>query len=338
MNKLLTIAIPVYNTEAYIKRCLDSLLIDSNFELLDILVISDGSPDKSVDIIKKYTAKYPGVFRLIEKENGGHGSVINRGIKEAKGKYFRVLDSDDWFDKDVFNIFINHLKKIQASLVITNSIIEYVYKNVQLKEDYHKILNYGKIETVSNYDFKAIEGKDVVSLANATFDTKILQDSGEELFEKCYYEDLQYDLFFLKNVNSFIALDLYVYHYFIGRPEQSVSPQSALNHYDDRLRITLSLVDKISDLLSSDSNVNGKAWLENTYLRHIYIHYKFFLNMGLCEAVHRTKEFNRMIEVKSPEVKAALNKKYKYVQFANYIPGIVVWGAKMFKSISHRVL
>lgn len=312
-NKLLTITIPVYNTEKYIKRCLDSLLIDENFNLLDILVISDGTPDHSVDIIKEYVEKYPDVIRLIEKENGGHGSVINRGIREAKGEYFRVLDSDDWFDKTSFSSFIKKLVDIDASLVITNSIIEHVYKNEQVKEDYFEILKYDEIVPVNAIDYQKIEGYDIVSLATATFKTKLLKDSKVTLYEKCYYEDLQYDLFFLKYVNNYIALNLYVYHYFIGRPEQSVSPQSALNHYDDRLRITLSLIEKTNELLLLNNDKCGKQWLINTLLRHIYIHYKFILNMKSQTAIYHTKDMNMIIKEQYPIVKDILCRQYKYI-------------------------
>lgn len=314
MDKLLTITIPVYNTEPYIKRCLDSLLIDDNMDLLDILIISDGSPDNSAGIIKEYTSRYPDVFRLIEKENGGHGSVINRGIKEAKGKYFRVLDSDDWFDKKDFADYIKQLRNLDVSLVMTNTIIEYTYKNESFKEDYHGLVNYGKIETVDDYDFNPIEGKDVVSLANATFDTKMLRETGISLYEKCFYEDLQYSLFFLDKVSSFVFLDLYVYHYFIGRPEQSVSAKSALAHYEDRYRITTSLADHLSVLFKTNCNKNGKEWLVNRYLRHLYIHYKFMLNFNLAESCKKTKQLNDYLYSQHAIVLKELESKYTYVK------------------------
>ncbi len=329
MEKLLTIVIPVYNTEKYIRRCLDSLLIQSDLDLLEILVISDGSPDNSSKIIKKYTFQYPSVFRLIEKENGGHGSVINRGISEAKGKYFRVLDSDDWFDLNSFSVFVNQLKDIDASLIITNSIIEHVYKNLQVKEDYHDKLEYGKLKKVDTFDFNTIDGCDLVSLANATFKTQLLKESGVKLYEKCYYEDLQYDLFFLKHVDSFIALDYYIYHYFIGRPEQSVSPQSALNHYEDRLRITLSLVDNVSSIINSEKSVNGKDWLINTLLRHIYVHYKFMLNMDVKKSIYHTKNLNNTIKEENPMVKELLVKHYDYINYTYKCPTFSVCCAKL---------
>ena len=95
MNKILSIVVPVYNTEKYIKRCLDSIVIDDVIEDIEILIVSDGSKDSAINIAKEYNEKYPKSVIIVEKDNGGHGSTINKGLEIASGKYFRVLDSDD---------------------------------------------------------------------------------------------------------------------------------------------------------------------------------------------------------------------------------------------------
>ena len=96
--KLLSIVIPTYNTEQYLRRCLDSVLTSEVLPELEVLVVNDGSKDRSPEIAREYEARYPDTVTLIDKENGGHGSTINEGLRAATGKYFRVLDSDDWFD------------------------------------------------------------------------------------------------------------------------------------------------------------------------------------------------------------------------------------------------
>ena len=107
MIKLLTIVIPTYNMEAYLNRCLDSLLVsDEQMQLLEVLVINDGSKDNSSAIAHEYEAKYPNTFRVIDKENGNYGSCVNRGLKEASGKYIKVLDADDWFDTTEFEKYL----------------------------------------------------------------------------------------------------------------------------------------------------------------------------------------------------------------------------------------
>ena len=96
--KVLTILVPVYNTEKYIRRCLDSLLVPEVLESIEVLVVNDGSKDRSPEIAQEYAEAFPDTVVLVNKENGGHGSTINTGIERANGKYFRVLDSDDWFN------------------------------------------------------------------------------------------------------------------------------------------------------------------------------------------------------------------------------------------------
>ena len=126
MEKLLTIVVPVYNTEKYLSKCLDSLIVRKYMEHLEILVVIDGSPDNSAKIAREYEIKFPNTFTVVEKENGGHGSAINKGLELATGKYFRVLDSDDWFDEANFETFINRLSSATEDVVMTHLMREYI--------------------------------------------------------------------------------------------------------------------------------------------------------------------------------------------------------------------
>ena len=110
--KVLTIIVPVYNTEKYIKRCLDSLDNKETNPKVEVLIVSDGSKDNSIKIAKEYEKKEPNTFKVIEKENGGHGSTINKGLELATGKYFRVLDSDDWVDNKNFIEYVKDLETV----------------------------------------------------------------------------------------------------------------------------------------------------------------------------------------------------------------------------------
>lgn len=101
MDKILTIIIPTYNMEKYLRHCLDSLIVP-NMDKVEVLMINDGSKDSSSAIGHEYQNRYPKTFRVIDKENGNYGSCINRGLKEATGKYVKVLDADDSFDQLIF--------------------------------------------------------------------------------------------------------------------------------------------------------------------------------------------------------------------------------------------
>ena len=120
MQKVLTITIPSYNVEKYLKQTLDSFLSPEILEEVEVLIVDDGSKDRTAEIGKVYERQYPQTFRVISKENGGHGSTINRGIQEAKGTYFKVVDGDDWVDTEDFVKLVKALKNCTAQYVVTN--------------------------------------------------------------------------------------------------------------------------------------------------------------------------------------------------------------------------
>ena len=132
MNKVLTIIIPTYNMENYLHRCLGSLVIKDEelFETLEVLVINDGSKDLSSVIAHEYQEKYTSVFRVIDKDNGNYGSCVNRGLKEAKGKYIKILDSDDLFNENIFPVFLKYLLSSDADLIISDFVILYILLKV----------------------------------------------------------------------------------------------------------------------------------------------------------------------------------------------------------------
>ena len=123
MDKVLSIIVPTYNMERYLDKCLSSLCVtDHNLlNTLEVLVINDGSKDASSKIGHRYHDEYPYVFRVIDKENGNYGSCINRGLKEATGKYIKVLDADDYFDSSVLGQYLDFLFEQEVDYKHTHS-------------------------------------------------------------------------------------------------------------------------------------------------------------------------------------------------------------------------
>ena len=150
MEKILSIVIPTYNMEKYLRHCLDSLLIDEGLDDVEVLVINDGSKDSSLAIAQEYESKYPLTFRVIDKENGNYGSCINRGLKEATGKYIKVLDADDSFNTEAFHEYISVLKNIDVDLFLTDFLfVDKSGKEIKSRKyDYipaNKILDFEKL-------------------------------------------------------------------------------------------------------------------------------------------------------------------------------------------------
>ena len=110
--KLLSFAIPCYNSEAYMEKCIESILLGG--EEVEILIVNDGSKDRTAEIADAYEAKYPTICRAIHQENGGHGEAVNAGIRNATGRYFKVVDSDDWVDPDAYKAILSKLREYDS--------------------------------------------------------------------------------------------------------------------------------------------------------------------------------------------------------------------------------
>lgn len=215
MKKVLTIVIPVYKVEAYINKCLDSLLIDpALMKKLEIIIVNDGTPDNSAEISREYVKKYPESFRQIDKVNGGHGSAWNVGLHEAKGKYLRFLDSDDWFTN--LDRLMEDLQKSDADIVFNPFIKEYSYE--------------GRTETIDvpgSID-PAMWGVSLWGYSNVnfwavTYKTEILKPLQPLFAEKTMFDDFILTWAALVHGRTSLSLDYPVYHYLLGRPGQSMS-------------------------------------------------------------------------------------------------------------------
>ena len=125
--KLLSIAIPCYNSQDYMEKCIESLLVGG--EEVEILVVDDGSSDRTAEIADAYAAKYPTIVKAIHQENGGHGEAVNAGIRNATGLYFKVVDSDDWVNKEAYIRILETLYELlrgpqTVDLLISNFVYE----------------------------------------------------------------------------------------------------------------------------------------------------------------------------------------------------------------------
>lgn len=225
MQKLLTIIIPIYKTEAYIRKCLSSLINHKYLDCIEVLTIIDGSPDNSIKIAQEFANKYPATFKVIEKENGGHGSAINVGIELAKGKYTRILDSDDWFDEKNFPVFIERLMKEDEDLIMTHTVKEYADKSELFVQ---KIKEHDRTYKIEDIIDKITDTSFIMS--RCTYKTKRLKEYGLKLLEKQSYEDTFLHIFPLVFLKSFACYDLVIYHYFLDRPDQSVHQQITMKH------------------------------------------------------------------------------------------------------------
>ena len=221
MNKLLSIIIPTYNMERYLNKCLDSLLIGQNFDKLEVLVINDGSKDRSSEIAHEYEKKHPNVFRVIDKENGNYGSCINRGLKEATGKYLKVLDADDSFENKNFNIFVNQLKNIDADMILSDYIE--INENENFKRTHSFCMTHNK--TIKFCDvYKSLFCEDFQMHA-VTYKRENLIKIHYEQSVGISYTDLEWLFKPIIMVEKVHYINITIYKYLIGRAGQTSDPK-----------------------------------------------------------------------------------------------------------------
>ena len=264
MEKLLTIAVPTYNIPDYIEKNIRSFQsIDNDYKnLFEVLIINDGSVDNTVQIVEELISKDLTLdIRLINKENGGHGSAVNRGIEEAQGKYFKVIDGDDWVKKDVFQNFLEKLKELSVDMIITDFTEIHTYNNTTVP-----IMGYDGVEN------QVITGipTNRVSMHAVTFKTSILKDHSIKLTEKTFYVDIQYTLFPLPYVQDYLYLKMDLYQYLIGRPEQSMNVSSLIKNSMNHLTVTNSILN-FYGTLQSDSSIKHVVETTLDYLINMQV-------------------------------------------------------------------
>ena len=215
MEKILTISIASYNVEKYIAETLDSLVQSSAIDDLEILVVNDGSKDRTVEIVKGYEKKYPQSVRLIDKQNGGWGSTINASLQVATGKYFKLLDGDDWFETANIEPFIEFLKKTDEDVVLTQYTKVYEPAMSRVLE----ICTLPELTTIFIGDI------DAIAMHSVCVKTSVIQGK-IQITEHCFYTDSEFVVKVFYHAETAIYLPISIYEYRLGLGGQSVAPTS----------------------------------------------------------------------------------------------------------------
>lgn len=298
--KTLSLIVPVYNTEAYLRRCLDSVLVEELLDDLELIVVNDGSTDASAEIIRDYAARYPRTLKSIDKPNGGHGSAVNAGLRAATGRYFRVLDSDDWFDTPSFLRFMQRLRGCSEDLVVTPYTQEYAWSGTEVEYAY-PYLSDGQRCRLDEIDWQ--EGMDYFTLASSTWRTGLLKDCGLQLFDHCSYVDMQYNLFPIPWVKTLRFLNIPVYRYFLGRKEQSMNPERMRRQIPMHERVLRSLISCYgSHAETLTPGTRRYMLLVIGYMVHTHCHLLCMESPGRRRAYRELRAFDLWVRCSAPEV------------------------------------
>ena len=266
--KLLSFAIPCYNSEAYMEKCIDSILPGG--EDIEILIIDDGSKDRTAEIADAYEKKYPTICRAIHQENGGHGEAVNAGIRNATGLYFKVVDSDDWVDQDAYMKILDKLRELVGGEQTLDMLLaNYVYEKEGAKRK--KVMRqtgFPKDRIFNWNDIRRFHKGHYILMHSVIYRTKLLRECGLELPKHTFYVDNIYVYKPLPSVRTMYYMDVDFYRYFIGGEDQSVNEKVMIGRIDQQIRVNKIMIEDID--LWKVSNAKCRKYMFN-YLEIITV-------------------------------------------------------------------
>ena len=235
--KLLTVTVPCYNSQDYMENCINSLLVGG--DRVEIIIIDDGSTDRTGAIADVYAEQYPEIVRVIHQENGGHGEGINQGLAHATGTYFKVVDSDDTVSGD-FPAFLDHLEWCENQGGVDLAVTNYFYVHSDGVGD--RSINYSNALPENRIfgwkDTKAFHMPQMLTIHSCTFRTELMRRTGEPLPKHVFYEDNLMVYQVLPHVQRMFYMNADLYRYWIGRPDQSIQQSVSIKRYRHQILVT----------------------------------------------------------------------------------------------------
>lgn len=310
MDKLLTIVVPTYNAEKYLRDNLESFKIEEIMNEIEVLIINDGSKDGSLKIAEEYAERYPDTYRVITKENGGHGSGINCGIQNARGTYFKVVDADDWVERDGFCKLLTVLRGHDVDVVYSRFL--WVYDmgeedKTQFKTKAEMVKPFEAVCYEKDYVFDEIAEELYIKMHHMTIKTEILLGQQIHIDEHCYYVDTEFITFPIPYVKTICFADATVYMYRIGRQGQSVGldkMQKNEANYDRVIEHLLEFYKSLGDEVSCTAA--KRIYLANIIARVVAGKIKIMLSFpASIEKKLELKEYDERLKTEYPEIYSA---------------------------------
>lgn len=240
MEKVLSICIPAYNVEKYINKTLDSIVGSVYLELLDVIVVNDGSTDRTASIVQEYVSQYSKSIKIVNKKNGGYGSVLNRGLSEAVGKYFCLLDGDDWYDTKEFDKILCELINQDVDMVISNhnrvdaNTFE-IKKMPKCDLDCNKLMSFDEAIDYMGYD-------KYFGITDIFIKRSIWIENNIKIDELTHYVDMEYCTYYVPYIKKVMYVNAYHYQYRVGNSQSGSQIEAMVKLYENHIQVTKSLI------------------------------------------------------------------------------------------------
>lgn len=244
--KHLTITVPCFNSEQYLKRCIDSLVIGG--ENVEIIIVNDGSTDRTGEIAEWYARQFPDIVTVVHKENGGHGSGVNMGLALASGMYFKVVDSDDWLEEGAYMELLENIERwCEAGFGPDLLVCDYTYNHLETGTEktihFKNVFPVGKVCTWDQIG--AFRPSQYLVMHALVFRTDILRKSGVVLPEHTFYVDNLFAYRPLSYVETIYYMNTALYQYYLGREDQSVNEKVLIARIEQQIRVTKMVAESV---------------------------------------------------------------------------------------------
>lgn len=333
--KVLTFVIPAYNSEAFLDKCIPSMLVPEVLPKLEIIVVNDGSTDATADVARKYCDAYPDVVRLISQENKGHGGALNTGCAAARGRYLKVIDADDWIVSENLPEYMAALETCESDVVLTH------HHTINISTGEIKNWKSYPAEFGKGYTFDEIMsdwrsfGRSL-TFHGITYRTEFYHRFGHPLLEHVFYEDHEYATYPCCYAERITPVDLFLYEYRIGDVNQSVSNANQLKRLGHTEAVLQRMADKHQTLPESGGKRYAAMKIQGLLLSYLTTallvnpHKKDGRQMG------RTQMEKRLSDV--PEAYALARRKYLVFCLLNRLHvSKAAWDAILGSSLYNRL-
>jgi glycosyltransferase involved in cell wall biosynthesis len=282
---------------------------------MDVLIINDGTPDRSAEMSREYVNRFPGVFRQIDKENGGHGSVWNLGLKEAYGKYTRFLDSDDWLEN--LDLLIEKLETCDADLVITPTLChcpnEVLWKQEILDMEFGKVYDADTFDWLHNRSHG-----NYVFHHSCTYKTEMFRQYLPLFLEKQPYDDVVLGVASKIGAKSLVAYDFILYHYLMDREGQSISLEVQRKNIAAKIKTEKHTINFVETHPVDESSTKFEFFKEKLPKMYNY-GYRGFFDLPYEENKKLTKEWDEWVRVSNSKMKTPFIRLYRLLPFRIYL-------------------
>ncbi len=309
--KLITFAVPCYNSAEYMEKCINSIITAGND--IEIIIVNDGSnKDNTAQIADEFASKYPDIIKAIHQENGGHGEAVNTGLRNASGIYFKVVDSDDWLDEQSLEKIMQTLRSFSEENYPDALLSNYVYEHVY--NDTRRVINYNNIFPKEKiFEFEESKNLPVgkfISMHSLIYKTELLKSIHFELPKHTFYVDNLYIYQPLPYVKTFYYVDVDLYRYFIGRADQSVNEEVITRRIDQHIKVTEIILDSHNILEFRKQKRKLYRYMESFVLIMMDINSIYLIKQGTKESLDKKKALWDKLKQQNPELYKRLRRRF----------------------------